>query len=156
VFTNYTDGSSQKLGFASRIALNTTVAGQPSLLVDYKTGTLAGDTTRPKLLLDRLTNAQTTFAPQAGLGTATSPYTTTVRDYANQVVALQAANATSAQRLDEGQKVVQASIDSRFAAASGVSVDEELSNLIQVQNAYAANARIVSAVKEMMDLLMRI
>ena len=56
----------------------------------------------------------------------------------------------------EGQQVVQASIESRFAAASGVSVDEELSNLIQVQNAYAANARIVSAVKEMMDLLMRI
>jgi flagellar hook-associated protein 1 FlgK len=156
VFTNYTDGSSQKLGFAGRIALNKTVASQPSLLVDWQTGTLAGDPARPQLLLDRLSKAQVTFAPQAGLGTATAPYTSTVADYANQVVAVQAGNASSAQRLDEGQKVVQASIESRFSASSGVSVDEELSNLIQVQNAYAANARIVSAVKEMMDLLLRI
>ena len=74
----------------------------------------------------------------------------------HQIVAVQAGNSNSAQRLDDGQKVVQASIESRFSASSGVSVDEELSNLIQVQNAYAANARIVSAVKEMMDLLMRI
>jgi flagellar hook-associated protein 1 FlgK len=31
-----------------------------------------------------------------------------------------------------------------------------MSNLVELQNAYAANARIISAVKEMMDLLMRI
>lgn len=156
LFTNYTDGSSQKLGFAGRIVLNTTVKNQPSLLVDYQTGTLAGDNTRPKLLLDRLTASQVTFAPQAGLGSAATPYQSTIANYADQIVAVQASNASSAQSLDAGQKVVQASIESRFSASSGVSVDEELSNLIQVQNAYAANARIVSAVKEMMDLLMRI
>jgi flagellar hook-associated protein 1 FlgK len=156
LFTNYTDGTSQKLGFAGRIAVNATVQNQPNLLVDYQTGTLAGDNTRPQLLLDRLTASQVTFAPQAGLGTAATPYRSTVADYADQVVAVQASNASSAQRLNDGQKVVQASIESRFSASSGVSVDEELSNLIQVQNAYAANARIVSAVKEMMDLLMRI
>jgi flagellar hook-associated protein 1 len=157
VFTNAVDGATpQKLGYASRIALNPNLTNNPSQLSDYQTGTLAGDNTRVKALLAKLTTAQVTFAPQAGLGTSTSPYTSTLVDYANQVVSAQAANANSAARLNDGQKVVQSSIESRFAAASGVSVDEELSNLIQVQNAYAANARIVSAVKEMMDLLLRI
>ena len=154
--TNYQDGVSQKVGLSARIALNPQIASNPLALVDYQTGTLAGDRTRPKLLLDRLISTPATFSPQAGLGTATAPWSGTVADYASQVVAQQAGNASSAQRLDDGQKVVQQSIESRFAAASGVSVDEELSNLIQLQNAYAANARIVSAVKEMMDLLMRI
>ena len=68
----------------------------------------------------------------------------------------QGSNAASAQRLDEGQQVVQASIESRFSKSSGVSVDEELTNLVQIQNAYSANARLMTAIKEMMDLLMRI
>lgn len=156
VFTNALDGgANQKLGFAARIAVNPSVTANPSLLTDYQTGTLSGDSTRAKTLLGKLNSTLVTFAPQAGLGTTASPYTSTVADYANQVVAVQAANANSASRLNDGQKVVQSSIESRFAASSGVSVDEELSNLIQVQNAYAANARIVSAVKEMMDLLLR-
>lgn len=156
LFTNYQDGTAQKTGLSARLTLNPLVAANPSALVDYQTGTLAGERTRPKLLLDRIINTQVTFTPQAGLGTAKAPWTGTVADYSSQLVSLQAGNANSAQRLDDGQKVVQQSIESRFASASGVNVDEELSNLIQLQNAYAANARIVSAVKEMMDLLMRI
>jgi flagellar hook-associated protein 1 FlgK len=39
---------------------------------------------------------------------------------------------------------------------SGVNSDEELSNLIEIQNIYSANARIVSVVKDLFDTLMRI
>ena len=38
-------------------------------------------------------------------------------------------------------------------SVSGVSIDTEMAQLLVLQNAYAANARVMSAVQEMMDLL---
>lgn len=35
----------------------------------------------------------------------------------------------------------------------GVNVDEEMARLMELQNAYAANARVVSVVKELLDAL---
>ena len=34
--------------------------------------------------------------------------------------------------------------------------DAEMAALIRLQNAYAANARVISTMKEMMDVLMRV
>ncbi|GGH26578.1 flagellar hook-associated protein FlgK [Alsobacter metallidurans] len=153
-YTGSLDGGvSQRAGFASRIGLNSSLSA--SDLVVYSPTTPAGDDTRPKALLDALTKAATPFTAVGGVGTTASPYTGTVSDYLNRIVDVQGSNAESAKRLDEGQQVVQASIESRFSETSGVSVDQELANLVQIQNAYSANARIMSAVKEMMDLLMR-
>ena len=38
----------------------------------------------------------------------------------------------------------------------GVNVDEEMARLIDLQNAYAANARVVSIVNELLQTLMQI
>jgi flagellar hook-associated protein 1 FlgK len=43
----------------------------------------------------------------------------------------------------------------RMAEISGVNVDQEMANLINLQTAYGANARVMSAVQEMLDTLMR-
>ena len=43
----------------------------------------------------------------------------------------------------------------RYAEKSAVDVDEEMSKLLQLQTAYSANARVISTVKEMMDILMQ-
>jgi flagellar hook-associated protein 1 FlgK len=52
--------------------------------------------------------------------------------------------------------VALAAVQSRFQETSQVNVDQEMSTLIELQTAYAANARIISTVKEMMDVLMRV
>jgi flagellar hook-associated protein 1 FlgK len=52
--------------------------------------------------------------------------------------------------------VVFNSLQKRFSDSSGVSIDEEMANLLGLQNAYAANARVLSTVKEMLDTLLRI
>ena len=44
-------------------------------------------------------------------------------------------------------------LQQRFNSASGVNVDQEMANLLTLQNSYAANARVMSAVKEMLDAL---
>jgi flagellar hook-associated protein FlgK len=41
-------------------------------------------------------------------------------------------------------------LQQKFNSTSSVNVDTEMSNLIQLQNAYAANAHIMSAVQSMM------
>jgi len=72
-----------------------------------------------------------------------------------RVISAQGQATEAAQRLDEGQQVALASIQSRFQATSQVNVDQEMSTLIELQNAYSANARVISTVKEMLDVLMR-
>jgi flagellar hook-associated protein 1 FlgK len=39
---------------------------------------------------------------------------------------------------------------------SGVNVDEEMAYLIRLQTAYGANARVMSTIKEMIDMLLSI
>lgn len=56
--------------------------------------------------------------------------------------------------MDEGQGIALAVAQGRFAAGASVNVDQEMSRLLTLQTAYAANARVLTAVKEMLDLLM--
>jgi flagellar hook-associated protein 1 FlgK len=58
--------------------------------------------------------------------------------------------------LKQGQDVVLNSLQQRFADSSSVNIDQEMTNLLNLQNSYAANARVMSAVKDMMDLLLQI
>jgi flagellar hook-associated protein 1 len=154
-FTNALEGGPQKLGLSQRLVVNPAVILDRSSLSVYGPSIPQGDATRPALLLDRLTKASYTFDPGTGIGTASFPFKGTVGNYTRQVVAEQGANAAAAQRLDEGQQMVLSSIQSRFAETSGVNIDQEMANLVRLQSAYAANARLVSAVKDMMDLLLR-
>ena len=57
--------------------------------------------------------------------------------------------------MDDGQKVVLSSIEGRFAETSGVNVDEELANLVQLQTAYARQCPLIAAARDMMDMLLR-
>ncbi len=58
--------------------------------------------------------------------------------------------------LAAGQQVVVNALQERFAETSGVNIDAEMANLITLQTAYGANARVLTAAKEMIETLMRI
>jgi flagellar hook-associated protein 1 len=157
---NYTGsfetGLSQRIGFGERITVNPAVLGDPSSLVKYDPATPAGDATRPNFLIDRLTQTTRLFSPTTGIGTNGAPFSGTVAEFSRRIVEDQGANSAGAKSLDEGQRIVLNSIQKKFAEASGVNIDEELSELVQVQNAYAANARLISTVRELFDTLLRI
>jgi flagellar hook-associated protein 1 len=160
-YTGSLDGlNPQKRGFAGRIGVNANLVTDTSRLVVYDTTpgsvTPQGDSTRPRLLMDRLTNAQRGFSAGSGIGDPASGIRTTVTQFARRVVEDQGANYAQAQNLDEGQKLVLRSVEARFSETSGVSIDQEMSDLVQIQNAYAANARVVGAVKDLFDTLLRI
>ena len=63
--------------------------------------------------------------------------------------------AATADSLNQGQQVVVNSLQQRYADQSNVSIDEEMANLLKLQTAYGANARVLSAVRDMMDLLLK-
>ncbi len=48
-----------------------------------------------------------------------------------------------------------AALQQSFNEGAAVNVDAEMANLITLQNAYAANAQVLSAVKNLFDTLMR-
>jgi len=152
----FTGIGDQLTGFAQRIMVNTAVVSDRSNLVSMTAGTPQGDPTRPQFMLDALTQSTRVFAPQAGIGGVAAPLNSSVAGFGRSIVAMQGANAEAAQRLNEGQNIALAAIESRFADVSGVNIDQEMALLVQLQTAYGANARVMTAVRDMMDMLMRI
>ncbi len=69
---------------------------------------------------------------------------------------MQANAAASAQQLSDGQDVVLNTLQKKMDATSGVDIDTEMASLLALQNAYSANARVMSTVNSMFQSLMQI
>jgi flagellar hook-associated protein 1 len=150
-----TGGMSQTLGYAGRIVVNASLLANANGLVASQAGTSSGDPTRPTFLASQLTSANLTFNPRTGIGTAAQPYTGTLSAYIGQVLSTQGAAASSAQNLSQSQDVVVNSLQQSFNTASGVNVDNEMANLLSLQNAYAANARVLTTVNQLFTTLLQ-
>jgi flagellar hook-associated protein 1 FlgK len=149
-------GRQQKIGFAARIAVNANLLADPSGLININANTLPGDSTRPDFLWQRLTAANQMFSPDTGIGGTTQPYSGSVVNFAQQIITHQSTATENALRLKDGQDVVLNSLQDRMAESTGVNIDSEMARLLQLQNAYAANARVMTAVKELFELLIRV
>jgi flagellar hook-associated protein 1 FlgK len=148
----------QSVGFAGRITVNPALLADPTRLVVYSTSplTAAADPTRPNFLLDRLTSGVLDFAPQAGIGTASAPFSGSLQSYMRQMISQQGEAASTAESLRQGQDVVVKSLQQRFADNSNVSIDQEMAQLLKLQTAYGANARVLSVVRDMIDQLLKL
>lgn len=152
-----TASGSQMTGLAGRIAVNTQLSTDPTRLSIYSTSpvTPTGDTTRSDYLYSQLTNTVFSYSPQTGLGSASQPFTGSVSNYLQQFLSVQANASTQATALQQGQSVVVSTLQAKFNSTSSVNLDSEMSNLIQLQNAYAANAHVMSVVQSMMNTLIQ-
>ena len=150
-----TSSGSQTTGLAGRIAVNPALVSSPGDLVTYSASTAAGDPTRPNFILNQLTNATLTFSPTTGIGSTAQPFSGTLSGYMSAMMSQQSQAATAATNLQQGQDTVVNALQQRFNSQSGVSIDTELSNLIALQNAYGANARVMTTVQQMMQVLLQ-
>jgi flagellar hook-associated protein 1 len=153
-----TGSGSQITGLAGRITVNPALLNNPSNLTVFSTSppTPAGDTTRSDFLFSQLTSSTFNYSPQTGLGSASAPFNGTITNYLQQFLSQQASAATSATQLQQGQSVVVSTLQQKFNSTSQVSIDNEMSNLIALQNSYAANAHVMSVVQTMMTTLMQV
>ncbi|MGE0063472.1 MAG: flagellar hook-associated protein FlgK [Xanthobacteraceae bacterium] len=151
-----TESGSQIVGFAGRISVNLSLLADPSKLVAMSATTSSGDPTRPNFIYEQLMTASHAFSPDTGIGTAAAPFDGKITSYLRQVLSQQGQAAQNADSINQGQQVVYNSLAQRFKDVSGVSVDQEMANLLNLQNAYGANARIMTTVREMYQELMQV
>jgi flagellar hook-associated protein 1 FlgK len=174
-------GSAQ-IGFAGRIGVNPDVTASADLIRDGThdvTATSGGPeafTANPSdgpagftTLLDRVLDfsfgaeaadgSAWAAIPNNGLGPDGSLRSSflpplAIGDYATRVMATQAADRAAATAAKEDAAALSSTLDERLSRESGVDVDEEMAAIVTLQNAYAANARVMAAVQSMWDSLL--
>jgi flagellar hook-associated protein 1 FlgK len=146
-------------GRASDLAVRADIQADPSLLstarLDVQTSPLtatlggAGDNRGVQALADALSSAQPVIA-RGGLPAKS----VTLASYAGDIIAHSAALAQSAQQAASRDSALADQLSYRAASVSGVNLDEEMARLVQLQQAYAASARIVTATNDLFGELL--
>jgi len=75
----------------------------------------------------------------------------TVNDYFRSIVGQLGIQAQEAGRQSDNSQIVVDQVDSRRQSVSGVSLDEEMANMIKFQHAYNAAARFMTTIDETLD-----
>lgn len=141
-------------GLSSRIVVNPVVSNNPWRVRDgTRVDTPSELTGANTLALDIVSmfETQQTFTANSGLSTSA-----TLEGFAASVVSFQAVRRETVQRERDAQVLIRDNFDQRFKNDAGVNVDQELAFMVQVQNSYAASARVINAIREMLDELLRI
>ena len=149
-------------GITGTIAVNSAIIADPSRL---SRGTLSasgsltvgnvGVTAGDKSIVQKIANkfnGDISFTATGGLPTAA----TTFSEFATEILALNATEARSSANLMESRQVLFDILSARVSTISGVNLDEEMAQLIILENAYAAAARVVSVTQKLFDLLVQL
>ncbi len=159
VFTDAPENGGQRVGFANGISVNPALLADSSLLVDYQTTPAANsenDPARAQYLLNALTNETAYFDPEAGMGSSSSPFQGTVLDYINQTVAYQGNQAADAKTYSDSKEALTLNLAVRYEESYSVNLDAEMAFLVQLENAYAANARVMQTINDLMQELLNV
>lgn len=145
----------QSHGLAYRIDVNALVRADPSRLVIMSASprTPDGDSSRPTFLRDAMDTVGRHFRPAGNVGTETAPFAGSVGEYLRAVIGTQGGEAQAARQIAEGQRLMVTQLNERYEQSSKVNIDEEMSRLIQLQNTYGANARVMGVVRDMFEIL---
>ncbi|EST10666.1 flagellar hook-associated protein FlgK [Sporolactobacillus laevolacticus] len=92
---------------------------------------------------------------------AVNPYTidgatsdaTTLKSYLQSLIGQIGVNAQSADQFSSNSNTMLTAAQNRRSSISGVSLDEELTNLIQLQHSYGAAAKVVTTLDTLLDTL---
>lgn len=154
-FTDHLDGMGQKRGFAGRITINDAILDDMTLMVQFTPGGTLGDDDRADYLLERLDTMRFASFDPNGKPLAYR-LSGTVTDYITQMVNHTGNVAAAALGDNETQQLTMQTLEDRLEQEYGVDVDEEMARLMELQNAYAANARVLSSIQDLLDQLLRI
>jgi len=124
---------------ASDIAVNTDISNDVSLIA-ASTGEVGNNTNALRLEAlqdDTRAVSNTSFA-----------------DYLHLIASSLGEEARNAYKSEESYTAIETSLENRRDEISGVSVDEELVNLVRFQQAYQASAKYISVVNGLVDRLL--
>ncbi|MBD1547831.1 flagellar hook-associated protein FlgK [Roseibium aggregatum] len=158
IFTDALEAGGQRVGFARGIAVNPDLVADSSKLVNYQTTPTPNsknDPSRAKFLLNAFANDRRTFDPGAGIGSKTSPYVGNILQYTNQVTAFQGSQAQDAKTYNEARQTITTNFAAKYEDTYSVDINAQLAILIELQNAYAASARVMKTVNDLYDTLLQ-
>lgn len=75
----------------------------------------------------------------------------TIQDFYQELISQMGVDAQEANRMKDNATTLKTAVDVRRESISGVSLDEEMINLVRFQQAYNASARMVTSLDEMLD-----
>ncbi|RUT33141.1 flagellar hook-associated protein FlgK [Arsenicitalea aurantiaca] len=153
-FSNSLDGRGQATGFAARIKLNGAIVADNRLLVQGVPGTTLGDSSRVDYLVGQLSGMS--FGASGGRAGTGLRLGGTVGQMIAQTINFQGSRISAGLDARDSQMLTLEALTTQMQSEYGVNIDEEMARLMELQNAYAANARIVSVVQELLNELMRI
>ncbi|MHC2108693.1 flagellar hook-associated protein FlgK [Methylobacterium sp. WL64] len=156
LFTGSFDSGAQLTGFAQRISINPALSGNTAALTASSATDPSASGGRAQAIFTALTSAQQTFSSSSGIGGVSAPYRASVVGFAQDVIASQGAASANAAAMDDTQQTALSTAQGRFSAGAGVNIDQEMSNLIALQTAYGANARVLTAARDMLNQLLQI
>ncbi|MBO6947027.1 MAG: flagellar hook-associated protein FlgK [Rhodospirillales bacterium] len=97
-------------------------------------------------------NSTTSFDVSGGMPTASL----TFAERAAAIVSTNATLANTHDRNESAQRSLTESLELQFESERGVNLDEEMSNLIIFEQAFASSARIITTIQRMFDALERV
>lgn len=75
-------------------------------------------------------------------------------DYSTQAVSKQSQDASNIDSRITAEQIYRDTLQRRIEDESGVNIDEEMANLVQMQNNYAASAKAIQVIEEMFQTLL--
>ncbi len=154
-------GFETSLGANGNPALDDNINVVSALFGSYNAATL--DNLSPLTdvtYVSEITNGSGTFTnfrnrflgPNAAISTGISS-ASNLLDYSQKIIDETSQDYIQAQSAFENEDTLRGILEREFSDESGVNIDEEMSNLIVVQTAYAAAARTITAADEMFQEL---
>jgi flagellar hook-associated protein 1 FlgK len=152
-------------GLAAAIEVNSNVdpsqGGDPTRLRDggisdpgnpaytYNTSGAASYTGRIQQLIGQISATQS-FDPSAGLGSSSN-----LTDYANASVSWLQSKNQQASDASSYQNAVATQATSALSNATGVNLDAEMTNMLNLENSYASTAKLLTTVTSMFSALLQ-
>lgn len=144
-------------GLAARLTLNPivdpTAGGDPAKFRDGLGSSAPGPAGDDSVIRNLLGALTATGSQPAALGASRS---FNPAEAAAFVASLAAADRVDRESAQASASALAQGLEDAETLQTGVDTDRELQNLLIIEQAYAANARVIEAVGEMMDALMRI
>lgn len=137
-------------GYGNRIAINDAYVNLPRSIRDGTSATplATGDTTFIDAAAAVFQSSSLTFSGP-GMKSPSS-----LAAAASDIITGQSSNQLDLQHQLAAEQATKTSIDTLVSSDSGVNLDNEFSQLLQLQQAYAANARIVTVTQKLFDALL--
>jgi flagellar hook-associated protein 1 len=147
----FTDLGTDSKGAASKISISNDIMQSINNIAAAALNAPSGDNTNAQALSDVLSSQTMTFTNQDG-----DTVQTTLKGFLESAIGQMGVNAQAANTMTTNSQTLQTTAEQRRQSISGVSIDEEMTNLIQYQHSYSAAARMTTVINQMLDTIVNL